>query len=257
MPSNQHHIAMGRLHRTKAFAIPGLAGLHPLTIYLPPGYERDVRRYPVAYMFDGQNIYGDAGSYSGGWHLHEALDARAAKGKQVPIVVGIHHGGPSRIQELTPWSVQRGVAASGDITLNWVVGRLATMVAEDLRVLQGPENTLLGGSSLGGLMALYGFCRHPDTFGSVLSMSPSLWVGRGALFQVVERANWRGPRRVYLDCGVREGQVYTMAERMATLFQRKGFVDGQDLMWRPDKRGTHNEKNWQRRLPKALRFVYG
>jgi predicted alpha/beta superfamily hydrolase len=247
----------GRLHRTKAFEIPGMVGHHPLTVYLPPGYDREKRSYPVAYMFDGQNIYGDVGSFSGGWHLHEALNARAEKGKLVPIVVGIHHGGASRMQELTPWEVQRGVPARGDLTLDWVVGRLAQMVAEDLRVLKGPENTLLGGSSLGGLMSLYGFSRHPDVFGSVLSMSPALWVGRGALFQVVERANWRGPRRVYLDCGEREGQAFTLAARMAVLLQRRGFVDGEDLMWRPDKRGSHNEKNWQRRLPKALRFLYG
>lgn len=247
----------GILHRTKAFEVPGLPGRYPLTVYLPPNYQREKRAYPVAFMFDGQNLYGDVGSFSGGWHLHDVLDARASRGKLVPIVIGIHHGGASRLEELSPWPLQRNAKPRGDVTLDWIVGPLAKMVADDLRVLKGPENVMLGGSSLGGLMALYGFCRHPQFFGNVMAMSPSLWVRRGALFQVAERTEWRGNHRAYVDAGGREGHIFGLAEGFCGLLERKGFVDGETLMWRPDKRGTHNERNWGRRLPKALRFLYG
>lgn len=257
MPATSKIIHPGRLHRTRAFEVPGLPGRYPLTVYLPPGYEHGVKRYPVAYMFDGQNLYGDAGSFSGGWHLHQALDDRAAKGKVVPIVIGIHHGGASRMEELSPWTIQRGGHGRGEATMKWITGHLRKIVAEDLRVLHGPENTMLGGSSLGGLMALYGFGRYPHVFGSVMSMSPALWVGRGAVFKVVEEAWWEGERKVYIDAGGREGQAFHAAEAMARVFERKGLVDGKTLMWRPDKRGSHNERNWARRLPKALRFIYG
>src|SRR5690242_3554823 len=103
MPSPKQPLSPSVLHRSKAFEIHGLPSKYPLTVYLPPGYTASNERYPVAYMFDGQNLFGDEGSYSGGWHLHEALDAQAAKGKRVPIVIGIHHGGASRISELSPW----------------------------------------------------------------------------------------------------------------------------------------------------------
>ena len=91
MTTPSRPVIPGRLHRSKSFEIPGLAGKYPLTVYLPPGYERSKEYHPVAYMFDGQNLFGDAGSFSGGWHMHEALDALAASrvttpaGMQVPL----------------------------------------------------------------------------------------------------------------------------------------------------------------------------
>lgn len=249
----------GRLHQSKAFEVPGLKGTRRLTLYLPPGYDTSSDRYPVAYMFDGQNLFTDEGSFSGGWHLHTALNARASQGKQVPIVVGIHHGGPSRAEELVPWPIEPNKKAQGDALLNWVTGRLAEMVDEDLRILKGPEHTMVGGSSLGGLLALYAFFRHNDFFGKALCMSPSLWVHEGEIFRYVSKAPVAGNPRLYLDCGAREarGIVIEHARWMADLLARKGFVPDYHFLWRPDARGSHNERNWRRRLPKALRYLYG
>ncbi len=250
----------GRLVVSRPQSVPGLAHPLRLTVYLPPGYEETDERFPVAYLFDGQNLFGDEGSYSGGWHLHDHLDARAARGKRVPIVVGIHHGGSSRFQELSPWPVEDPrTEAQGDRLLDWIVGSLGDLVSSDLRVLGGPENTLLGGSSLGGLLALYGFARHPGFFGRALVMSPSLWVNDGAIFAYVARARIWGDPRLYLDCGGREARGYAIehARWMVRLLVRKGFMAGRHFMWRPDVRGSHNERAWRRRLPKALRFLYG
>ncbi|HEY9721625.1 MAG TPA: alpha/beta hydrolase-fold protein [Oscillatoriaceae cyanobacterium] len=249
----------GRLHTSKAFEVPGLPSRHRLTIYLPPGYDAHPEtRYPVAYMFDGQNLFEDHGSFAGGWHLHHAMNVRATLGKPVPIVVGIHHG-PERAQELTPWPIEDEQEALGDKLLDWVTGRLAEMVAEDLRVLEGAENTLIGGSSLGGLLALYGFFRHNDRFGKALCMSPSLWVNEGEIFHYVAKARAGGDPRIYLDCGAREaeGIVIKHAEWMAELLGRKGFVSGYHFEWFPDTRGAHSERDWRRRLPRALRYLYG
>jgi predicted alpha/beta superfamily hydrolase len=256
-PIHRQSVPEGRLHRTKAFAVPGLAKPVPLTIYLPPGYDTDDRRYPVAYIFDGQNIFTDAGSFLGGWHMHRALDVRAFLGQPVPIVVGIHQGG-DRESELSPWPVEEGRVALGDQLLDWVVGKLAELIAEDLRILRGPEHTLIGGSSLGGLLAMYGFFRHNEVFGKALCMSPSLWVQGGAIFQHVAQATCGGDPRIYLDCGAleAEGIVIEHAQWMADMLTRKGFSSGHHFLWRPDNRGDHTEKNWRRRLPMALRYLY-
>ncbi|MEB3220643.1 MAG: alpha/beta hydrolase-fold protein [Candidatus Sericytochromatia bacterium] len=250
----------GHLHHTRAYVVPGLHGLRACTVYLPPGYHRDGgARYPVAYMFDGQNLFGDAGSFSGGWHLHTLLDERAAKGKPVPIVVGIHHGGAHRLEDLAPWGVGRGHHGRADALLDWIVGTLHRFVHEDLRVLPGPAHTLLGGSSLGGLAALYGWLRHPEVFGRVLAMSPSLWVHREGLRRMAAHARLHPEARVYLDAGGREmgGQALRDAARFAAVLAARGLSpEARQLMWRPDQRGAHNERAWRRRAPKALRFLY-
>ncbi|MEB3284540.1 MAG: alpha/beta hydrolase-fold protein [Candidatus Sericytochromatia bacterium] len=257
MPIRRLQTAQGRLHHSKAFEIPGVPGPHPLTVYLPPGYDQSHGRYPVAFIFDGQNVFGDHGSFAGGWHLDHALDLRAGAGRQVPIVIAIHHG-PQRARELSPWPVEEGQEPLGNTFLEWVVGPLLQMVQEDLRVLDGPENTLIGGSSLGGLLALYGFFKHNDIFGKALVMSPSLWVAEGKIFEFVARARCGGDPRIYLDCGAREaeGIVIQHAEWMNDLLTRKGFFPGYHVLWRPDTHGAHNERHWRRRLPRAMRFLY-
>lgn len=253
-------LARGRLHSTKAFPVPGFSGRYPLTIYLPPGYDaHPEKRWPVAYMFDGQNLFGDEGSFSGGWHMHETLDKLASRKKKSisPIVVGIHHGGASRINELTPWKLgRRQGGGHGEAFLDWVAGPLQAMVNEDLRTLTGPANTLIGGSSLGGLMALYALFRRPEVFGRALCMSPSLWVANGAIFRFVESTSLPWTRQIYLDAGGREGGMLRHGEAMARLLLAKG-VPSEELLWRPEKQGSHNERAWRRRLPKALRFFYG
>jgi predicted alpha/beta superfamily hydrolase len=258
MPPSPRPPVSGRLHHTRRFDIPGF-GARSLTLYLPPGYDQSTQRYPVAYFFDAQNLFGDAGSYSGGWHLHDALDKRATAGKPVPVVVAIPHGGVARADELSPWKAGRAGGGRGNAFLDWVTGPLVRMVDEDVRVLPGPAGRLLAGSSLGGLMALYGFFRHPDVFGGALAMSPSLWVGNGALQRYVAQQGLPWTRRVYLDSGGREagGHALRQAEHFAGQLTAKGFVADHDLMWRPDKSGSHNERAWSRRLPKALKFLYG
>jgi predicted alpha/beta superfamily hydrolase len=250
----------GHLHHTRAYVVPGLNGPRACTIYLPPGYlYGGGQHHPVAYMFDGQNLFGDAGSFSGGWHLHSLLDARAAQGKPVPIVVGIHHGGPHRVEDLAPWGIGRGHHGRADALLDWVVGTLQRYVHEDLRVLSGPEHTLIGGSSLGGLAALYGWLRHPGVFGRVLAMSPSLWVHREGLRRLAQQGRWHPQSRVYVDAGGREmsGQAMRDGARLAAVLAGCGLSPAaRQLMWRPDQRGSHNERAWRRRLPKALRFLY-
>ncbi|MBI6545619.1 MAG: hypothetical protein HY692_02430 [Cyanobacteria bacterium NC_groundwater_1444_Ag_S-0.65um_54_12] len=242
-----------------AVPVPGIASKRRLAIYLPPGYDQTADHYPVAYFLDGQNIFGDEGSFAGGWHLHTLLNARATLGKLVPVVIGIHHGGTNRDEELSPWPVEEGKKALGDAVLDWVSGPLTEMVAKELRIKKGPENTLIGGSSLGGLLSLYGFFRHNACFGRALCMSPALWVNEGEIFFYVAKAKAAGDPRVYLDCGGREakGVVIEHARWMSELLTRKGFVPGRHLLWRPDKRGAHNERSWRRRLPRALKFLYG
>ena len=53
-------------------------------LYLPAGYEEEPdRRYPVLYMFDGQNVFWDEdATYGKSWGLEAFLDAY-----EVPLIV--------------------------------------------------------------------------------------------------------------------------------------------------------------------------
>ncbi|MBC7542678.1 MAG: alpha/beta hydrolase [Candidatus Sericytochromatia bacterium] len=244
------------MHHLPGLQIPGFDGIYPLSIYTPPGYGQGDRAYPVAYMFDGQNLFFDGGTQSGGWHLHEALDRRARLGATVPVVVGIHHGGATRLEELTPGAFW-GRTGRGAAFLDGVITALMPQIQADWRILSGPENTMIGGSSLGGLMAVHGFFQYPELFGRAMAMPPAI---SGDPSTITDRAAGRdvpAGSRLYLDAGAHEGwDMLDVVTRFVDHLETIGFTAGPDLMWFPDAEGDHSETTWRRHVPAALDFLY-
>jgi predicted alpha/beta superfamily hydrolase len=88
-------------------------------------------------------------------------------------------------------------------------------------------------------------------------MSPSFWMDDPKIFEDVAEQPSPEMSRIYLDAGAREdkGRLLPIVAAMAAHLAGRGWDDDQ-LLWRPDARGVHNEASWRRRLPKALRFLY-
>jgi predicted alpha/beta superfamily hydrolase len=246
--------ARGTLVDLGTFAFAGLAPRR-VRVFAPAGYDA-ARPCPALVLFDGQNVFGDAGSFAGGWHADVAVDA-LPKRKSRPLVVAIDHGGVARIDELSPWPMRTGHGGALDRLLDGVCEQVVAEVHRRWHVTPGAVGWALGGASLGGLAALYGHLRRPEQFGGALSMSPSLWVAERRAFPFVTERPTPRPTRVYLDCGKREGRgMFALAQGMATLLHARGWDAPGALMWRPDEKGAHSEAHWRRRLPKALRFLY-
>ena len=244
----------GQIHILGPLAVPGHAPRN-VRVYLPSTFTPDVPRFAL-YMFDGQNIFDDGPSFSGGWYLHEAVERMARSRRPAPVVVGIDHGGSSRLDELSPWAC-KDCDGQVDALLGWITGSLMPRLAAELPLIPGPVGAVVGGSSMGGLAALYAHFHSPQSFGGAMVLSPSFWLNDAAILRWLPEQPTPELSRVYLDCGVREGrgivlpQVAEVAAQLAT----RGY--GEDrLMFRPDPRGAHSESSWRRRLPRALRFFY-
>jgi len=246
----------GEVNVLGPFAVPGFNPRH-LRIYLPRGYTPDQEGGNFGlWMFDAQNIFGDEGSFSGGWHLHEAVERLARHGRPAPVIVGIDHGGVERIRELCPFDWEE---TAGQIALfvDWITGSLMPILGAALRLKEGPVGAVAGGSSMGGLAALWAHFHHPHSFGGALAMSPSIWLADRAIFADLQAQPIPPLSRIYLDMGGREdkGRMLPLAAALAEDLKSRGW--GADrLLWRPDAKGGHNEASWRRRLPKALRFLY-
>ena len=61
------------------------------------------------------------------------------------------------------------------------------LIEERYSILKGPENTGLGGSSLGGLITLYTQLAAPGVFGRLLIESPSLFVANRKILEESRR----------------------------------------------------------------------
>jgi len=243
----------GMMHLWGPEAPPGMIP-RLVRIYTPAGHD-PARGGPLLLLFDGQNVFEDEPSYAGGWQTHRAIE-RLARRRPRPVVVAVDHGGVERIRELAPWD-NHGAPGDLERLLDWIAGALLPRVRATYGVGAGPAATLVGGSSLGGLAALYAHFHRPEVFGGALAMSPSLWfAGRRLLGWLGERTTpWTS--RIYLDCGAREarGAMLSLARILAEQLRQRGY--GRDrLRFREDPHGAHDERAWRRRLPAALRFLY-
>jgi len=229
----------------------------PITVYLPPGYERGDTRYPVLYMQDGQNLFEPERAFIPGqpWRLNEAADlAISDRAAEPMIIVGIDHAGPGRIDEYTPTgdeSRQAGGKAAGYAGM--LINELKPLI--DLRYRTRADDTGAGGSSLGGLLSLYLGLAHPEVFRRLAVMSPSVWWDKRAILDLIDR--FEGPRpRMWLDVGRREGRdTVRDARALRDRLLKKGWSDA-DLHFEEDPRGDHSERAWARRARPMLDFLF-
>lgn len=235
---------------------PQLSNARDIFVYLPPGYDQGNERYPVLYMHDGQNLFEERLSYAGHWRVDETMQILKTSEIEA-IIVGIPNLGERRIDEYSPYADTRFGGGWGDQYIAFISDTLKPYIDQAFRTRPEREATGIIGSSMGGLISLYGFFQRPETFGFVGAMSPALWFAARKIFDTVEQAAFV-PGRVYLDVGTEELQAAVEdARRMAELLERKGYVSEETLRFCEEPNATHSEAAWAARLHDALRFLLG
>lgn len=252
------HSFHSRIYRNQRF----------LRVWLPPGYddpENAHRPYPVLYLNDGQNLFESGTSFNGvEWQVDETANRLIREGRIPPlIIIGIDNAGRERIREYMPYrSLQPMMLRVQGIRYpSFLMKEVMPFVERHYRVASGPENTGLGGSSLGALIALYTALVKPGMFGRLLLESPSLWAANRQIIRQ-SRAVRRWPERVFLATGTAEGgqedrdrSVVDDVEELAAIMQRNG-LDDHGLRLLLDDGATHHESAWARRFPEALEFLF-
>jgi predicted alpha/beta superfamily hydrolase len=254
-------IRKGRLE-TMRFASKIFANTRQVTIYLPAGYEdHPEQHYPVLYMHDGQNLFEPGRSFIPGqhWRLGDAADAMIGERKARPmIIVGIDNTGSSRIDEYTPThDAARHGGGKADDYGRMIIEELKPIIDAKYRTLTDSPNTALGGSSLGGLATLHLGLTHPDVFGNLAVLSPSVWWDNRAVLDEVAR--FRAPKRprIWLDMGGREGvEGLNDARLLRDRLRMNGWRDGEDFNYFEDRRADHSERAWAKRTPAVLEFLF-
>lgn len=229
-------------------------------VYLPPGYEAAAaQRYPVLYMFDGQNVFDASTSFSGEWQADEAAEQLIAAGDVEPmIIVALENGGADRLDEYTPWrdpDFDRP-GGGGQAHLQRIVDELIPLVNQTFRTRTGAQETGICGSSLGGLMAAYAAYAHPGVFGRVAAVSPSIWWdGRRLVSFVAETP--KPPTQVFhTDMGTLESGGIPALRAFRDALVADGFAPGTDLFVDEIAGAGHNENAWRARFPDILRRLF-
>jgi predicted alpha/beta superfamily hydrolase len=240
-----------------------------LRVWLPPGYEdheNEGKRYPVLYLNDGQNLFEASSAFAGvEWQADEAADRLIRAGTVPPLImVGIDNAGKDRLREYMPHRSVNPMMlrVQGRRYPDFLFEEVMPFVERNYRVTAAPEETGLGGSSLGALIALYTATVGPGRIGRLLLESPSLWVSNRQIIKE-SRAVRIWPERIFLAAGTAEGanaeksrSVVENVQELAAII-RRAVLSEKRLRVQIQEGAGHSESAWAQRFPEALQFLYG
>ncbi len=246
-------------------------------VYLPPSYEADtMRRYPVLYMMDQQNLFFDSLAYGGAaWQLHRTTDSLSRAGLMPEvIIVGVDHASEKRFQEYLPEKpaapfseaikARTGGTPYSDDYLRFLTQELKPYIDTTYRTKTGMADTYIGGSSMGGLISMYAVCEFPEVFAGALCLSThwpvSLEDDTPQLAQaIISYFADHVPKgkRWYFDYGTQGlDRFYApYQQQIDSILLAKGYEPGQDWMTQAYPGHGHNERYWRERVHLGLRGV--
>jgi len=143
-----------------------LGSERPAWIHTPPGYDPSRKEpYPLLICFDGQ-VYASSNYMP----VPTIVDNMIADGRIPPLIVVLvgQSPQPGRNIELS----------NNQPFLDFVANELLPQVRQRWHATADPGQTIVTGSSIGGLAAAYFAFRRFDVFGNVLSQSGAFWPGK-------------------------------------------------------------------------------
>ena len=222
-------------------------------IYLPDDYkENPDQRYPVLYMFDGHNVFFDSdATYGKSWGMNSYMSF--SKKQLIIVAIECNHEGDGRLIEYSPLSYKNStlgkINGKGKIYMDWLVKDLKPKIDEKLRTKPDRENTIIAGSSMGGLMSLYAALEYNDIFQRAACLSPSLWIAPSKLIQMISMAQIKNDTCIYMDYGSKE--IYNHAATAEALISISHLLLAKhvNLAFRIVPGGTHSEASWEQQIP--------
>jgi len=286
-------VSAGRIERYADFA-SRFVPAHTVDVWLPPGYSES-HRYAVLYMQDGQMLF-DAGLTWNAqeWRADETASRLMAEGKVRPfIIVAVHNGGANRHSEYFPQKPFESLPANeqnavmvakrtaqtalfsapiaSDAYLRFLTQELKPFIDRRYAVKTGAADTVILGSSMGGLISWYALAEYPQLFGAAGALSTH-WPGLmptapnysaesnpvpDAFFRyMAEHLPEPGTHRLYFDYGTATLDAYypaLQAEADAVL-RARGYSPNN---WQSQRfeGAEHSEAAWAERLSIPLQFL--
>ena len=249
-----------------------------IRIWTPDDYDSNLK-YDVIYMHDGQNLFDASLTWNNQeWGVDEVFSDLMNKGEIRPcIVVGIDNS-QFRYEEYYPSAicadVPEGVLPEnfkplGDEYLRFVVEEVKPWVDANYSTWDGPAHTFVMGSSCGGLISSYAFCKYPEIFGGAACLSThsslmnphAMNISQKPASEVyVEYLKKNLPadaeHYLYMDCGdCRIDSAY--AESQAAINEMIARLDWNknNYQYRFFPGQSHSESDWRSRLDVPVKFL--
>lgn len=259
-----------------------------IDVWMPDGYSVS-EKYAVLYMHDGQMLYDAATTWNKqSWEVDEVAGKLIREGKTKKfIVVGIWNNGSKRHPEYFPQkpfenllptqkdTITAQLQKAGrtkekfqpisDLYLKFLVTELKPYIDNHFSTLKNRENTVIAGSSMGGLISMYAICEYPEVFGGAACISTH-WPGTfssennpipDALLNYMN-SHLPDPKthQFYFDYGNKtlDALYPELQKKVDLLMKNKGFTPS---TWTTQffEGKDHSEKSWTERLHIPFEFL--
>lgn len=217
----------------------------PICIYLPPEYNPNgTEKHAVLYVHDGLE-------YRTRTDLCKIMDLYMVNKKIKKTIVVFIHNSPDRLNEY---------ARDPNFT-RFVTEEIVPFIDKNYRTSQLPEDRVVMGASLGGLMALHlGFTR-PDMFGHVGSQSGSFTFSSNNIINEIKAA---ATQKIKIYCVVGEYDIvyHDLFKWDLDVLKDNRLIEqvlkekGYTYMYQ-EYRGGHNWTCWNDQLPQMLVYLLG
>ena len=268
-----------------------LVETRPVDVWLPEGYSTsESRRYPVIYMHDGQFIFDQPlspytsiwerikGSFYGGlfWNVDEIM-SRLMADELIPPVMVVSVWNLPDVKRRTEYMPQKPVteevdeilrgesditreAITSDNYLKFLASELKPFIDKTYRTKPDSKNTVIMGSSMGGLISAYAISEYPEVFGAAACLSTHWGLGAGAVVEWYKKT-WptAGKHRLYFDYGTKmlDADYEPFQKEMDAVLRQKGFRQNEDWITRRFEGANHTPKAWRDRLHIPIKFLLG
>lgn len=259
-------------------------------VWLPEGYLTS-KKYAVLYMHDGQMLFDSTTTWNKQeWGIDETLN-QLMKQKKIRdcIVVGVWNSGKNRHIDYFPqkpfesldqekqdslYNAKRGNGNSvfsgkvqSDAYLRFLVTELKPFIDSSYATKKDRANTIVAGSSMGGLISMYAICEYPDIFGAAACLSthwPGIFYTKNNptpdAFMNYMKTNLPSPlvHKIYFDFGTETLDAMYEPYQLQTdsIMQAKGY-DSKTWITKKFVGENHSESAWRKRFNIPAQFLLG
>ncbi|SFS71969.1 alpha/beta hydrolase [Lutibacter maritimus] len=256
-------------------------------IWLPNNYSLK-NKYAVLYMHDGQMLFDAETTWNKQeWKVDEIVGGLidATKIKNTIVVAiwnhpNIRHSDyyPQKPFDLLPQKFkdsifsesqkQFGTTFTGlqsDNYLKFIVEEVKPYIDLNFSVYKNPDNTVIAGSSMGGLISMYAICEYPKVFGGAACLSTH-WIGfmpqensvvPESFFKYLE-SNLPSSKthKIYFDYGTETLDKFYLPYqyRVNEVLTLKGFDNSNSKNLKFEGH-DHSENSWNQRFQIPVEFL--
>ena len=244
--------------------------MRTIRVWMPESYD-GVRRFPVLYMHDGQQMFTgkNAPAGFGSWECERricelepeaqcmivAIDSSDDRGSELlpPYERNPKHQIPRRPD-------QPEYTALGGYYADFVRDTLKPVIDANFMTLPDAAHTGIGGASMGGLQSYYMTMKDPDVFGRSLDLSPGMDILDESCLSLIDNYDPKKLEnaRFYMYSGD-QGVDVTIFSATITVYRRMKDslkLTNRQLCLIVDSRESHWGTSWGKYFQDAIRFLF-